>query len=104
MDLVTHDGLKFFTMLLKRNGYVLEQLFSPLVVHTTPEHEELKEICRSKGIDTSPNSVSEPQVSGKSALTPSLSPRRGGRQSPSGEGGRASGDGSASDSTAGNQR
>jgi uncharacterized protein len=25
MDLVTHDVLKFFTMLLKRNGYVLEQ-------------------------------------------------------------------------------
>ena len=34
MDLVTHDVLKFFTMLLKRNGYVLEQLYSPLVVHT----------------------------------------------------------------------
>src|SRR4029077_19197243 len=26
MDLVTHDVHKFFTMLLKRNGYVLEQL------------------------------------------------------------------------------
>lgn len=46
MDLVTHDVLKFFTMLLKRNGYVLEQLYSPLVVHTTPEHQELKEIAR----------------------------------------------------------
>jgi predicted nucleotidyltransferase len=45
MDLVTHDVLKFFLMLLKRNGYVLEQLYSPLVVHTTPEHEELKEIA-----------------------------------------------------------
>src|SRR5438876_8486588 len=45
MDLVTHDVLKFFTMLLKRNGYVLEQLYSPLVVHTTPEHQELKEIA-----------------------------------------------------------
>lgn len=45
MDLVTHDVLKFFGMLLKRNGYVLEQLFSPLVVHTTPEHEELKTIA-----------------------------------------------------------
>lgn len=45
MDLVTHDVLKFFTMLLKRNGYVLEQLYSPLVVHTTPEHEELKAIA-----------------------------------------------------------
>jgi predicted nucleotidyltransferase len=32
-------------MLLKRNGYVLEQLYSPLVVHATPEHQELKEIA-----------------------------------------------------------
>jgi hypothetical protein len=46
MDLVTHDVLKFFTMLLKRNGYVLEQLYSPLVVETNPWHEELKEIAR----------------------------------------------------------
>jgi uncharacterized protein len=46
MDLVTHDVIKFFTMLLKRNGYVLEQLYSPLVVHSTPEHEELKEIAK----------------------------------------------------------
>jgi len=46
MDLVTHDVLKFFTMLLKRNGYVLEQLYSPLIVHSTPEHEELKDIAR----------------------------------------------------------
>ena len=45
MDLVTHDVLKFFGMLLKRNGYVLEQLYSPLVVHTTREHEELKTIA-----------------------------------------------------------
>ena len=39
MDLVTHDVLKFFTLLLKRNGYVLEQLYSPLVVQTSPEHD-----------------------------------------------------------------
>jgi predicted nucleotidyltransferase len=45
MDLVTHDVLKFFTMLLKRNGYVLEQLYSPLVAHATPEHAELKAIA-----------------------------------------------------------
>ena len=44
MDLVTHDVLKFFTMLLKRNGYVLEQLYSPLIVETSPAHGELKEI------------------------------------------------------------
>src|SRR3954469_16378929 len=46
MDLVTHDVKKFFGLLLKKNGYVLEQLYSPLVVRTTPEHEELKEIAR----------------------------------------------------------
>ena len=42
LDLVTHDVQKFSKLLLKSNGYVLEQLYSPLVVHTTPEHEELK--------------------------------------------------------------
>ena len=42
LDLVTHDIKKFMLLMLKKNGYVLEQLYSPLVVHTTPEHEELK--------------------------------------------------------------
>jgi predicted nucleotidyltransferase len=46
IDLVTHDVRKFFGLLLKKNGYVLEQLLSPLVVHTTPEHAELKEIAK----------------------------------------------------------
>jgi predicted nucleotidyltransferase len=46
LDLVTHDVKKFFGLLLRRNGYVLEQLFSPLVVSTTPEHAELKAIAR----------------------------------------------------------
>ncbi len=46
MDIVSHDVRKFFGLLLKKNGYVLEQLFSPLIVHTTPEHEELKAIAR----------------------------------------------------------
>ena len=45
MDLVTHDAKKFIGLMLKKNGYVLEQLLSPLVVHTTPEHEELKSIA-----------------------------------------------------------
>src|SRR2546421_12229734 len=34
IDLVTHDAQKFFGLLLKKNGYVLEQVFSPLLVHT----------------------------------------------------------------------
>lgn len=41
MDLVSHDLRKFARLLLRRNGYVLEQLLSPLVVHTTPVHAEL---------------------------------------------------------------
>lgn len=46
MDLVTHDARKFFLLMLKKNGYVLEQLYSPLIVRTSPEHEELKHIAR----------------------------------------------------------
>jgi uncharacterized protein len=46
VDLVTHDARKFFELLLKKNGYVLEQLYSPLIVHATPEHDELKAIAR----------------------------------------------------------
>jgi len=41
IDLVTHDAAKFFGLLLRRNGYVLEQLLSPLVVSGGPVHEEL---------------------------------------------------------------
>jgi len=33
MDIVSHDVRKFFGLLLKKNGYVLEQLFSPLIEH-----------------------------------------------------------------------
>lgn len=46
LDLVTHDVKKFFALVLKKNGYVLEQIFSPLVVCTTAEHEELKDIAK----------------------------------------------------------
>ena len=46
VDLVTHDARKFFALLLRKNGYVLEQLLSPLVVHSTPEHEELKALSQ----------------------------------------------------------
>lgn len=45
VDLVTHDARKFFLLLLKKNGYVLEQLLSPLVLRTTPFHEELKALA-----------------------------------------------------------
>ncbi|MBJ6638078.1 nucleotidyltransferase domain-containing protein [Streptomyces sp. DHE7-1] len=41
MDLVTHDVRKFARLMLRRNGYVLEQLLSPLVAHTSEAHREL---------------------------------------------------------------
>ncbi|MFN0136895.1 MAG: DNA polymerase beta superfamily protein [Phycisphaerae bacterium] len=44
MDIVTHDARKFFSLMLKPNGYVLEQLFSPLVVYAGPEFQELKRL------------------------------------------------------------
>jgi predicted nucleotidyltransferase len=45
IDLVTHDIWKFASLLLKRNGYVLEQLLSPLVVASTPAFEELRALA-----------------------------------------------------------
>jgi predicted nucleotidyltransferase len=44
LDLVTHDVGKFCSLLLRHNGYVLEQLYSPLVVSGGVLHEELKAI------------------------------------------------------------
>ncbi len=41
LDLVTHELQKFMGLMLKKNGYVLEQLLSPIVLSTTPIHEEL---------------------------------------------------------------
>jgi predicted nucleotidyltransferase len=46
IDLVTHEVRKFFELLLKPNGYVLEQLYSPLVVQTSLAHDELRTIAR----------------------------------------------------------
>ena len=45
-DLVTHDAKKFFSLMLRANGYVLEQVHSPLVLLTTPEHDELRSLAR----------------------------------------------------------
>src|SRR5688500_13050967 len=45
LDLVTHDVEKFCRLLLRPNGYVLEQLCSPLVVHTTEAHAELRDLA-----------------------------------------------------------
>jgi predicted nucleotidyltransferase len=45
LDLVTHDVAKFIRLMLRPNGYVLEQLLSPLVVYTSEEHLELKRLA-----------------------------------------------------------
>lgn len=46
LDLVTHDLGKFVRLLLRPNGYVLEQVASPLVVHAHPALEEFRELAR----------------------------------------------------------
>jgi hypothetical protein len=45
MDFVSHDIGKFLRLALKGNGYVLEQLLSPLVIETTDWHVELKSLA-----------------------------------------------------------
>ena len=45
IDLVTHEVRKFMGLMLRPNGYVLEQLLSPIVIRTTPEHEELRALA-----------------------------------------------------------
>lgn len=45
LDLVTHDLLKFARLMLRRNGHVLEQLLSPLVVHTSGVHAQLVDLA-----------------------------------------------------------
>ncbi len=52
LDWVAHDVRKFARMMVSHNGYVLEQLYSPLVVLATPAFEELREL--GKGCLTRP--------------------------------------------------
>lgn len=52
LDWVAHDLRKFARMMVSHNGYVLEQLYSPLVVLSTPTFEELREL--GKGCITRP--------------------------------------------------
>ena len=44
LDWVAHDLRKFARLLTNHNGYVLEQLYSPLVVVTSPTHEALLDL------------------------------------------------------------
>ncbi len=46
LDWVAHDVRKFVRLMTKRNGYVLEQLYSPLVVVGGPWHDELRALGR----------------------------------------------------------
>jgi predicted nucleotidyltransferase len=46
LDWVAHDVRKFARLMTNHNGYVLEQLYSPLVVVSTPGHQELMELGR----------------------------------------------------------
>lgn len=46
IDLVTHDLAKFLRLLLRPNGYVLEQVLSPLVVYAGPAFAELQALAR----------------------------------------------------------
>lgn len=45
IDLVTHDVRKFLKLLLGKNGNMLECIYSPFVIYTTPEHDELKALA-----------------------------------------------------------
>lgn len=44
VDLVTHDLGKYLKLLLNKNGYVLEQVFSPMIVRGDERLEELREL------------------------------------------------------------
>ena len=45
IDFVSHDAAKFFRMMLRKNGYVMEQIFSPIVVLGGPDLDELRAIA-----------------------------------------------------------
>ncbi len=45
-ELVTHDVGKYFRLLLKNNGYVLEQIFSPIVLFDSGHLGELRAIAQ----------------------------------------------------------
>ena len=46
IDFVSHDASKFFALMLRKNGYVMEQIFSPLVVVGGPDLDELRTIAK----------------------------------------------------------
>ena len=46
VELVGHELEKYLRLLVKPNGYVLEQICSPLVMLSSPAHEELKALAQ----------------------------------------------------------
>lgn len=46
VELVGHEIAKYLRLLVKPNGYVLEQILSPLIILTSPWHEELAALAR----------------------------------------------------------
>lgn len=46
VELVSHDLGKYLGLLVKNNGYVLEQIFSPLIVHGQGFLDELRPLAR----------------------------------------------------------
>lgn len=45
-ELVTHDIRKYFQLLLRNNGYVLEQIFSPIVIFPGERLDQLRSIAK----------------------------------------------------------
>lgn len=45
VDCVTHDLCKYLHLVTKKNGYVLEQIFSPLVIHDEGHLDELRALA-----------------------------------------------------------
>ena len=46
VEMVGHEIAKYLRLLVKPNGYVLEQIFSPLVVLTSPAHDQLQALAQ----------------------------------------------------------
>ncbi|MGI4787601.1 MAG: nucleotidyltransferase domain-containing protein [Janthinobacterium lividum] len=46
VELVGHEIAKYLRLLVKPNGYVLEQILSPLIVLTLPAHDELRTLAQ----------------------------------------------------------
>jgi uncharacterized protein len=44
VDWVSYEIKEFFQLILKKSGNIVENIMSPLVLHSTPEHEELRAI------------------------------------------------------------